>query len=148
MERRRRGGSIPELDRLYLRLTISTMLIARYVLCNRSREREAWARRPTPSFLLVGLWVEVDFFPVGLSFFFIYVEVAALCFERGLGLLPCYLVPWCRLGLRPLLGTELFAVVNGGAVGAAASPPPLRFRNLPLRGACLLVLLQMHRALL
>ena len=39
-----------------------------------------------------------DFFPWG-CFFFVF-EVVAFCLERGLGMLPCCLVPLCRLGLR------------------------------------------------
>ena len=60
---------------------------------------------------------------MGMSFLFIRVEVDALGFERGLGLLPCCLVPWCRLWLRPLLGAGIFVVVGGEVVIALAASP-------------------------
>ena len=87
------------------------------------------------------------FLYMGMLFFFILVDVFALAFERGLELLPCCLVPWCRSGLQPLLDAGIFVVVGGGAYIVVARSPP-RFCNLPMRGACLLALLRRHRALL
>ncbi len=59
---------------------------------------------------------------MGLSFFFILVELDALGFERWLGLMPCCLVPWWRFGLRPFLGAGLFAVVGVEGADVAGSP--------------------------
>ncbi len=57
---------------------------------------------------------------LGTILFFIFVMVDALGLERGLGFWLCCLVLWCRLGLRPLHGDGLFAVVDGGVVTVAA----------------------------
>ncbi len=77
---------------------------------------KARAPRPTPSFTFVCLWVEVGPLPLGL--FFLVFEVAVLCLERWHGLLPCSIIPWYRLGLRPLLVVD----VCGETVVAASSP--------------------------
>ncbi len=68
----------------------------------------------------------MGFLPVGLSFFFILVKVVALGLKRGLGLLPNCLVPWCRLGLRPLLDAGLFAdvVLVDELLVLLPAPPP------------------------
>ena len=59
--------------------------------------------------------------PSFLGAVFFVLEVAALCLEHGLGLLPGCLVPWCRLGLRPLLVSEFFVGVWRGADVVAAT---------------------------
>jgi hypothetical protein len=64
----------------------------------------------------------VGFLAADLSFSFVFVEVDAFGFERGLGLLSGCFVLLCRLGLRPLPGDGLFAVVGGAVANVAHSP--------------------------
>ncbi len=122
IERRRRGGSTPELCRSHMRLDISTMLAARCVLCSRRRAKGRHGPGDPPIIHFRRPLGRSG--PFSLALFFFVFEVAAFCFKRGLGLLPCCLVPWCRLGLRPLSGAGLFVVdVSGGTVAVAAGSP-------------------------
>ena len=143
MERRRRGRS---LQNLVARTCVSPFRpCSPHVVSFGVEVGRKGESRPTPSFTFVGLGVEVGLLPLRLLF--LVLEVAALYHERGFGLLPCCLVPWCRLGLRPLLGTRIFCCWCSRRSCWCCCLPPLRFRNLPLRGACSPVLLMKHRAL-
>ena len=98
-------------------------------MCSRSREkvREARALRGCDpnrhSLSYAFAWVEVSLLSLGLSLIFARVEVVALRFEGGLGLVPCCLILWSLSGLPPLSGAGLFAIV-GGRVSAIVARSP------------------------
>ena len=79
----------------------------------------------TPSFTFVGRWVEVGRLSLGL-FVFVF-EVDGFYLERELGLMPCCLVHWCRLGLRPLSSARLLLLMFAEELLLLLLPAPPSF---------------------